>query len=48
MGDKTWNITLVASVTTMGGWEPDESDIYGWLGNGDLELVSVESVKEAT
>jgi len=46
--DKTWDMVIRVRVTTMCGWEPDKSDVEGWLEDGDtLELVGVESVQEA-
>ena len=48
MKDQTWDITIVVRVTTMNGWEPEKQDIENWLDcEGSLELVSIESVKEA-
>jgi hypothetical protein len=45
--DKTWTINLMVKITTMGGWEPEESDIQNWLDEGGLELVKIESMTEA-
>jgi hypothetical protein len=44
--DETFDITIKVRVTTMNGWEPDRTDIEGWLDcGGTLELVSIENVK---
>lgn len=48
MQDKTWIITAKLQVTTLSGWEPELSDVEGWLDDGSsLLLVSVEKVEEA-
>jgi hypothetical protein len=49
VNDKTWDITIRVRATTLSGWRPEHSDVEEWLDNGGtLELVAVESVKEAT
>lgn len=46
--DKTWDIVIRVRVTTMSGWEPESSDVEGWLDDGGtLELVAINSVKES-
>lgn len=48
MADTTWEMDIRVRVTTMNGWEPESSDVEGWLENGGtLELVAVNSVKES-
>jgi hypothetical protein len=47
VNDKTWDMVIRVRVTTMSGWEPEGSDIEGWLDDGStLEFVGVESVHE--
>lgn len=47
--DKTWDMSIRVKVTTMSGWEPEQSDVEEWLeGGGVLELMEIESVQEAT
>lgn len=47
-GDKTWDMTITVRVATLGGWEPEASDIQSWLENGGLQLVRVEKMAEAS
>jgi hypothetical protein len=45
--DQTWELTIRVRVTTMSGWEPESSDVDGWLEDGGaLELVAINSVQE--
>ena len=45
--DQAWELNIRVRVTTMCGWQPESSDIEGWLEDGGtLELVAVETVKE--
>jgi hypothetical protein len=45
--DRTWEVTMRVRVTTMCGWEPEGSDIEGWLDDGSsLEFVAVDKVQE--
>lgn len=45
--DQTWDMVIRVRVTTMNGWEPELSDVEGWLDDGGtLELVAVDSCVE--
>jgi hypothetical protein len=47
INDKTWEMTVRVRVTTMSGWEPEGSDVEGWLEDGStLEFVALDRVQE--
>lgn len=47
INDKTWELNIRVRVTTVSGWEPESSDVDGWLEDGGaLELIAIESVQE--